>query len=93
MKERIDFLAGYAGTVTSLDNDLSTASSAGGGKDLKMKLDFIPVQDFYPTYQYEKGVVKPIGEYADSKFDIIKYKATAGQHYEQIIDESKSAIN
>ena len=93
MKERIAFLAGYAGTVTSLDNDLSTASSAGGGKALKMKLDFIPVQDFYPTYQYEKGVVKPIGEYVDSKFDILKYKATAGQPYEQIIDESKSAIN
>ena len=93
MKERVAFLAGYAGTVTSLDNDLSTASSAGGGKALKMKLDFVPVQDFYPTYQYEKGVVKPIGEYADSNFDIIKYKALADQHYEQVINESKSAIN
>ena len=93
MKERIAFLAGYAGTVSSLDNDLSTASSAGSGQALKMKLDFIPVQDFYPTYQYEKGVVNPIGEYVDSPFDILKYKATAGQHYEQIINESKSAIN
>ena len=93
MKERVAFLAGYAGTVTGLDNDLSTASSAGSGKALKMKLDFIPVQDFYPTYQYEKGVIKPIGEYADSNFDIIKYKAVAGQYYEQVINESKQAIN
>jgi hypothetical protein len=43
MKERVAFLAGYAGTVTSLDNELSTAASSGGGKALKMKLDFVPV--------------------------------------------------
>ena len=93
MKERVAFLAGYAGTVASLDNDLPTASSAGGGKALKMKLEFVPAQDFYPTYQYEKNVIKPIGEYSESSFDIIKYKATAGESYSQIINESNSAIN
>jgi hypothetical protein len=93
MKERVAFLAGYAGTVASLDNDLPTASSAGGGRALKMKLEFVPAQDFYPTYQYEKNVIKPIGEYSESPFDIIKYKATAGESYSQIINESNSAIN
>jgi hypothetical protein len=58
MKERIAFLAGYAGAVESLDNSLSTASSAGGGKALKLKMNFEPAQDFYPTYQYEKGSIK-----------------------------------
>ena len=93
MKERVAFLAGYAGNVAGLDNELTTSSSAGGGKALKMKLDFIPNQDFYPTYQYEKGVVKSIGTYADSEYDMLKYKAEAGKYYEQVINEDQSAIN
>lgn len=93
MKERVAFLAGYAGNVAGLDNDMTTSSSAGGGKALKMKLEFTPMQDFYPTYEYEKGVVKAIGQYADSEFDIIKYKATKDQKYSQVINENSSAIN
>lgn len=94
MKERIAFLAGYAKSVNGLDNNLITASSAGGGKPLKMKLDFIPTQDFYPTYQYELDTIKYVGEYnSESEYDIIKYKATAGIPYSQIINENKAAIN
>ena len=93
MKERVAFLAGYAGAVESLDNSLSTASSAGGGKALKLKINFEPVQDFYPTYQYEKGTIKQIGEYSDSEYDILKYKAEAGKYYEKVINENTSAIN
>lgn len=92
MKERVAFLAGYAATVSALDGGLTTSSSAGGGKALKMKLDFIPAQDFYPTYKYENSI-KQIGSYSDSNYDIIKYKAEAGKFYEQIINENSSAIN
>ena len=93
MKERIAFLAGYAGSVESLDNSLSTASSAGVGKTLKLKMSFEPAQDFYPTYQYEKGSIKQIGSYSESEYDIVKYKAETGKQYEKVINESNSAIN
>lgn len=94
MKERVAFLAGYAKDIAGLDNNLVTASSAGGGKALKMKLDFIPTQDFYPTYLYEGGTIKNIGEYdSSSEYDIIKYKALSGVPYSQIINENNTAIN
>lgn len=91
MKERIAFLAGYAGSC--LDNPLPTASSAGSGKSLKMWLEFEPMQDFYPTYEYEKSTFKNIGNYANSNYNILKYKASAGQTYQQQINESSTAIN
>jgi hypothetical protein len=43
-------------------------------------MEFEPFQDFYPTYFYD-GKVPNIGIYSDSEYDIIKYKATAGNTY------------
>jgi len=40
MKERIDFLAGYA--KSCLDNTLITSSSGAGGEGLKLLLEFEP---------------------------------------------------
>lgn len=91
MKERIDFLAGYA--KSCLDNTLITSSSGNGGEGLKLLLEFEPAQDFYPSYLYEVGNVINIGSYADSEYDIIKYKAVAGNKYTQTISEKLSAIN
>jgi hypothetical protein len=51
LKERLDFLAGYA--KTALGTEFVTASSAGTGDSLKLKMEFEPYQDFYPTYKWE----------------------------------------
>lgn len=90
MKERIDFLAGYA--KSCLGNSLETSSAGAGGQKLKLLLEFEPFQDFYPTYYYD-GKIPNIGIYNDSEYDIIKYKAVAGNTYLQTIREEATAIN
>lgn len=90
VKERINFLSGYA--KSCLSGEMSTSSSAGGGQGLQLLLAFEPYQDFYPTY-YADGNIPNIGTYASSQYDIIKYKAVAGNTYTQEIDSASDAIN
>lgn len=54
MKERLAYLAGYANAV--LDGYMATGRSSGGGASLRLQLDFVPFQDFYPIYQFGTSV-------------------------------------
>lgn len=49
MKERVGFLSGYA--LACIDGSINiSGGSGGGGKEMKLMLEFEPFQDFYPTY-------------------------------------------
>ena len=54
MKERLAYLAGYANA--SLDGYMATGRSGGSGASLRLQLDFVPFQDFYPIYQFGTSV-------------------------------------
>lgn len=89
LKERLDFLAGYA--KTCLGTEFVTASSAGTGDSLKLKLEFEPYQDFYPTYKWES--IQYLGELENSDFDCIKYQAKSGKTYNVELSPGGTAIN
>jgi len=54
MKERLAYLAGYANAA--LDGYMATGRSGGSGASLRLQLDFVPFQDFYPIYQFGTSV-------------------------------------
>ena len=94
VKERIQFLAGYAKSTYCLDNQLTTSSSGNSGAPLRLKMDFVPSQDFYPVYQYEEGTINRIGnDYDDSGYEILDCKAVEGQRYSKSVKEASTAIN
>lgn len=89
LKERLDFLAGYA--LESLGTEFGTASSAGSGDSLILKMKFTPYQDFYPTMKWESA--QNLAELESSNYDCIKYRAKAGQSYSVEIIHTDTAIN
>lgn len=93
MKERLQFLAGYALSDQCLDNGLSTGDAGASGVKLRLKLDFTPVQDFYPTYFYDKAIKRIGNNYYDSEYVILRSKAEKGVNYSQEVVESAGAIN
>lgn len=93
MKERLQFLAGYALSDQCLDNQLSTGDAGASGVKLRLKLDFTPVQDFYPTYFYDKTIKRIGNNYYDSEYVILRSKAEKGVNYSQEVVESAGAIN
>lgn len=93
MKERLQFLAGYALSDQCLDNYLSTGDAGASGVKLRLKLDFTPVQDFYPTYFYDKTIKRIGNNYNNSEYVILRSKAEKGVNYSQEVIESAGAIN
>lgn len=93
MKKRYAFLSSYA--QQNMGNvELNTASSAGSGNALTLRIAFTPFQDFYPNYQYELNTFYYYGELnSDSQFNIIKYKAEADKDYVVNIKRQGTAIN
>lgn len=93
MKKRYAFLSSYA--QQNMGNvELNTASSAGSGNALTLRIAFTPFQDFYPNYQYELNTFYYYGELnPDSQFDIIKYKAEADKDYVVNLKRQGTAIN
>lgn len=89
LKERLDFLAGYA--LESLGTEFGTASSAGSGDSLILKMKFTPYQDFYPTMKWESA--QNLAELESSNYDCIKYRAKAGQSYSVQVVHTDTAIN
>ena len=93
MKKRYAFLSSYA--QQNMGNvELNTASSAGSGNALTLRIAFTPFQDFYPNYQYELNTFYYYGELnTNSQFNIIKYKAEANKDYVVNIKKQGTAIN
>lgn len=56
MKERLAYLAGYANAALDSAGYLATGRSGGSGASLRLKIDFVPFQDFYPIYQFGTSV-------------------------------------
>lgn len=86
MKERYNFLTGYAQNLTVQDTDLNTYAGSGGSTaEMILRLEFEPYQDFYPNY-YADAVkyfeLKDLeGNAIESEFDTIKYLSKTGQTY------------
>lgn len=86
MKERYNFLTGYAQNLTVQDTDLNTYAGSGGSTaEMILRIEFEPYQDFYPNY-YADAVkyfdLKDLeGNAIESEFDTIKYLSKAGQTY------------
>ena len=93
MKKRYAFLSSYA--QQNMGNvELNTASSAGSGNTLTLRIAFTPFQDFYPNYMYELNTFYYYGELnTNSQFNIIKYKAEANKDYVINIKKQGTAIN
>ena len=90
MTKRLLFLSTYA--LTALGNiSLVTASSAGQGDTLKLRMEFEPYQDCYPAYQYNNDLY--LGNFQTSNFDAIKNLAQVGKSYVAEIDQGDPSIN
>ena len=106
MKERLAYLAGYANAA--LDGYMATGRSGGSGASLRLQLDFVPFQDFYPIYQFGTSVdagYKSFGnlqaaptsvrtwEEIQSDSETRKKVAIKDQEYSVRLNETSSAIN
>lgn len=91
MTKRFAFLSTYAQTSLGAIA-LRTASSAGSGDTLKLRMEFEPYQDCYPVYHYN-GKNLYLSNFQESKFDSIKNLARAGNNYVAEINQGDPAIN
>lgn len=91
MTKRLDFLSTYAQTALGAIA-LRTASSAGSGDTLTLRMEFEPYQDCYPVYHYN-GKNLYLGDFDSSSFDAIKNLATSGKTYVAEIKQGDPAIN
>ena len=90
MNKRIDFLAGYAQS-SKIKGLMGTAPAGHSAEPILLRMEFEPYQDFYPNYKCEDGVVKYIGQYADSEFIALSQLVKTGNTY--IAEINDSAIN
>lgn len=91
MTKRLDFLSTYAQTALGAIA-LRTASSAGSGDTLTLRMEFEPYQDCYPVYHYN-GKNLYLGDFNSSAFDAIKNLASTGTTYVAEIKQGDPAIN
>lgn len=91
MTKRLLFLSTYAQTALGKIS-LVTASSAGNGDTLRLRMEFEPYQDCYPVYDYD-GKDLYLGDFKTSNFQAIKNLAEAGKSYITEINQGNPAIN
>lgn len=106
MKERLAYLAGYANA--SLDGYMATGRSGGSGASLRLQLDFVPFQDFYPIYQFGTSVdagYKSFGDLQAAPASVTSWEdwqnssvtrrqvALKDQQYTVRLNEPSAAIN
>lgn len=91
MTKRFAFLSTYAQTSLGAIA-LRTASSAGSGDTLRLRMEFEPYQDCYPVYHYN-GKNLYLSDFQTSNFDAIKNLAQAGNEYVAQINQGDPAIN
>lgn len=93
MDKRFAFLSTYAKTQLG-PIMLRTASSAGNGDTLRLRMEFEPYQDCYPVYQYNNNNYLYLANFnSSSKFDAIKNLALSGNSYVAEIRQDDPAIN
>lgn len=91
MTKRLAFLSTYAQTNLGAIS-LRTASSAGSGDTLRLRMEFEPYQDCYPVYHYN-GKNLYIGDFQVSNYEAIKNLAQARNSYVAEINQGDPAIN
>lgn len=91
MTKRLTFLSTYALAISD-SVQLITASSAGSGDLLRLRLEFEPYQDCYPAYEYN-GRPEYLADFQVSNFDVIKNLAQVGNTYVAEIRRETTAIN
>lgn len=91
MAKRFAFLSTYAQTSLGAIA-LRTASSAGSGDTLRLRMEFEPYQDCYPVYHYN-GKSLYLSSFQASNFDAIKNLAQTGNNYVAEINQGDPAIN
>lgn len=91
MTKRFAFLSTYAQTSLGAIA-LRTASSAGSGDTLRLRMEFEPYQDCYPVYHYN-GKNLYLSNFQTSNFDAIKNLAQTGNSYTAEINQGDPAIN
>ena len=95
MQKRYDFLASYALIVKGQDKYNFTSSTGGSGvNEARLRLQFVPYQDFYPTYYWNRDDnFKYLGILEESQFDTNKYLARTGHSYDIKLHETDQGIN
>lgn len=93
MKERLNFLLGYAQSLGVDNINFKTAAGTGGsGIDIAVQMEFEPYQDFYPNYFWANGVryffTTPTGQ-----FDAIAQRVQPGNQYSVEIKHTDQQIN
>lgn len=78
MNERLNFLNGYAQIQ---NNELNVLDGSGSeGATIKLKLDFTPVQDFYPTFRADHTLTC-MYDSGDSPYNILKHLCRKDTNY------------
>jgi hypothetical protein len=95
MQKRYDFLASYSLIVKGQDKYNFTSSTGGSGvSEARLRLQFVPYQDFYPTYYWNRDDnFKYLGILEESQFDTNKYLARTGHSYDIKLHETDQGIN
>jgi hypothetical protein len=95
MQKRFDFLSTYALGQGGADRyDFNDSTGGSGVQEARLVMSFVPYQDFYPTYYWNRtDNVKYLAELENSQFEITKYLAKAGNQYDVQLHVTQEGIN
>lgn len=95
MQKRYDFLSTYALGQGGADRyDFNDSTGGSGVQEARLTMSFVPYQDFYPTYYWNRtDNVKYLAELDNSQFEVTKYLAKAGSQYDIKLHVTQEGIN